>query len=79
MLTGQMQKCRALHNYSAVHFLMVTITSQCLDKLHFTWQGVDRHRRLDSLRALTRSTDLYAAYRNAFDSVGTGACIPVIA
>jgi len=72
------QKCRALHNYAAVHFLMVGITTGCLDKLSSTWQGIDKHQRLDSLRALTRSANGYAAYRGALDSVGTSACIPVI-
>jgi RasGEF domain len=57
---------------------MVGITSQCLDKLASTWQGVDRQQRLESLRALTRSANEYAAYRNAADTVETGACIPVI-
>lgn len=57
---------------------MVAITSQCLDKLSSTWQGIDKPQRLESLRALTRSTDLYIAYRNALDAVETGACIPVI-
>jgi hypothetical protein len=67
-----------MHNYAAVHFLMVGITSHSLNKLSFTWQGIDKHQRLEPLRALTRSANEYAAYRNALDSVGTGACIPVI-
>lgn len=57
---------------------MIGITTGCLDKLSSTWQGIDKHQRLDSLRALTRSADGYAAYRSALDSVGTSACIPVI-
>ena len=57
---------------------MVGITSNCLDKLSFTWHEINKHQRLENLRALTRSADRYAAYRNALDSVGTGACIPVL-